>query len=156
MPMGIMMKKSRQEDLVKLILEANIKTQEELTAKLIEKGYDVTQATVSRDIKELKIVKVADEFGGSKYVINQSQKEYEENYTDISFFKKMVIEVHCSMNIIVVKTTVGMAQGVAAAIDGLKFQAILGTIAGDDTIMVVCIDELHTKKITKYLKENLV
>ena len=150
------MKKRRQEDLVKLILEDHIKTQEELTAKLIQKGYDVTQATVSRDIKELKILKVADEFGGSKYVIGKPEQDRNESGTDISFFRKMVTEVNCAMNMIVVKTTVGMAQGVAAVIDGLQFKEILGTIAGDDTIMVVCADEVCAKKITRYLREKLV
>ena len=150
------MKKSRQEDLVKLILSEHIKTQEELTAKLIEKGYDVTQATVCRDIKDLKIIKMIDEFGKSKYVINKGQNMPEEKEPDISFFKKMVTEVNCSINIIVIKTTAGMAQGVAAAIDSLKYKEILGTIAGDDTIMVVCQDEFYTKKITKFLKESLV
>jgi transcriptional regulator of arginine metabolism len=150
------MKKSRQEDLVKLILGENIKTQEELTAKLISKGYDVTQATVCRDIKDLKIIKMADESGETKYVINKTQNKLEEKENDISFFKKMVTDVNCSINIIVIKTTAGMAQGVAAAIDSLKYKEILGTIAGDDTIMVVCQDELYTKKITKFLKESLV
>jgi transcriptional regulator of arginine metabolism len=150
------MKKSRQEDLVKLILGGNIKTQEELTAKLIEKGYDVTQATVSRDIKELKIIKIIDEAGEVKYVINKSPNSYEDKNTGISFFKKMIIDVKSSANIIVIKTTAGMAQGVAATIDSLKYKEILGTIAGDDTIMVVCQDEFHISKITKYIKENLV
>lgn len=150
------MKKSRQEDLVKLILGGNIKTQEELTAKLIEKGYDVTQATVSRDIKELKIIKIIDEAGEVKYVINKASNSYEDKNTGIAFFKKMITDVNCSANIIVIKTTAGMAQGVAAAIDSLKYKEILGTIAGDDTIMVVCQDEFYTSKITKYIKENLV
>ncbi len=146
------MKKRRQQDLKNLITNEDIRTQEELTDRLSKMGYDVTQATVSRDIKELKIIKTADETGALRYCIPSGV--YKQT-ADFSVISHLVKSVRYSLNVIVLKTNVGMAQGIAAAIDDINSADILGTIAGDDTIMVVCDGVEKTKKVFDYFKTNL-
>ena len=150
------MKKQRQADLIDIISNEAIKTQEDLTDALLKRGHDVTQATVSRDIKEMKILKIVGENGISRYFFDKAAVGKNNLPSDISEMKNFVIDVISACNIIVVKTTGGMAQGVAAAIDELKFVEVLGTIAGDDTIMVACRDFEAAEQISGYLKENLV
>lgn len=147
------MKKRRQQDLKNLITNEDIRTQEELTDRLSKMGYDVTQATVSRDIKELKIIKTADETGALRYCMPAGV--YKQT-ADFSAITHLVKSVRCSLNIIVLKTNVGMAQGIAASIDDMHVNDILGTIAGDDTIMVVCDGVEKTKVMYEYFKRNLL
>ncbi|MCL2719014.1 MAG: arginine repressor [Lachnospiraceae bacterium] len=134
------MKKNRQEKIKELIRNHEIETQEELAAYLNEAGYQVTQATVSRDIRELKLSKMAIGSGRQKYIFLFSEVEaaeprlLEEKF--ISVLKSGFISVEAAGNIIVVKTVAGMAMAVAAAIDTMKWDKILGCIAGDDTIMI--------------------
>ena len=147
------MKKKRQQDLKNLITSEAIRTQEELTDRLSKMGYDVTPATVSRDNKELKIIKTADETGALRYCIPSGVFR---QAADFNTLNHLVKSIRKSLNIIVLKTNVGMAQGVAAAIDDMHVSDILGTIAGDDTIMVVCDDVEATDKIFDYFKINLL
>lgn len=146
------MKKKRQQDLKNLITNEAIRTQEELTDKLSKMGYDVTQATVSRDIKELKIIKTADETGNLRYCLQSGILKQTNDYASLFHLVK---SIRMSLNTIVIKTHVGMAQGVAAAIDDMHLSEILGTIAGDDTIMIVCDGVEKTQDIFKYLNSNL-
>ena len=130
------MKSVRQEKIIDIISNNEIETQEELADRLCAEGYNVTQATISRDIRELKLTKVLTESGKQKYVILQSpQYDMAKKYERV--LKDGFISVDSSMNIVVVKTISGMAMAVAAAIDGLSFEGILGSIAGDDTVMCV-------------------
>lgn len=149
------MKKSRQDDLISLIRHEKIKTQEDLTKRLSELGYAVTQATVSRDIKELKIVKTTDETGETCYCMPSSEAALLTENAQLGFFKNMIHSVECSLNIIVIHTAVGMAQGIAASIDRMGKAEILGTIAGDDTIMIVCRTTEDTNLVAEYLKTHL-
>ena len=146
------MKKKRQQDLKNLITNEAIRTQEELTDKLSKMGYDVTQATVSRDIKELKIIKTADETGNLRYCLQSGILKQTNDYASLFHLVK---SIRMSLNIIVIKTHVGMAQGVAAAIDDMHLSEILGTIAGDDTIMIVCDGVEKTQDVFTYLNSNL-
>ena len=127
-----------------------IRNQTELTEKLAGLGYDVTQATVSRDIKELKIIKIADENGMLKY---RCPKASIDISGDMALLSSFVKKVSLSVNLIVLKTLIGMAQGVASAVDELEKPEILGTIAGDDTIMIVCSNEDAAKKMYEFFKE---
>ena len=121
------MKVARHEKIIELIHQYDIDTQEELASRLNEAGFKVTQATVSRDIRALKLTKVAGKEGKSRYaIINNESGSLGTKYT-------RVLDV--GQNIIVIKTVSGMAMGVAAALDALKWPEILGCIAGDDTIM---------------------
>lgn len=130
------MKEYRQGEIMSLINDSEIETQEELLDCLREKGYKVTQATISRDIRELGLVKVVGSGGRYKYAMPHR----EENTISVKFrnlLTETVEKVDCAGNIAVVKTFSGMAQGVAAAIDSMGREDIVGSVAGDDTIIIV-------------------
>lgn len=130
------MKKSRQTRIVELIGMHEIETQEELVERLREEGYDVTQATVSRDIRELKLSKVPSgtEKGKQKYIVTHRVSQMSDKY--IRVLREGLISMDMAQNILVAKTVSGMAMAVAAALDGLHMPEVVGTIAGDDTIMM--------------------
>lgn len=130
------MKSVRQEKIIELILNNEIETQEELADMLTRLGFNVTQATVSRDIRDLKLTKISTESGRQKYAIFHSlQSDMAQKYERV--LKDGFISVDSAENILVIKTISGMAMAVAAAIDGMGFEGILGSIAGDDTVMCV-------------------
>ena len=141
------MKVGRQAKIIELIGKYDIETQEELCAKLIEEGYEVTQATVSRDIRELKLTKVADGDGRSVYRTMAGNTDFSQKYLNI--LKNGYVSMDMAQNILVIKTVAGMAMAVAAAIDSLNYSEVLGCIAGDDTIMVAvrtvdgCLDVMQ-------------
>ena len=134
------MKKRRQDDLISLIHREKIKTQEELTERLAQIGYPVTQATVSRDIKELKIIKTTDENGEICYCVPRKEFNTQKSSTHFGFFKSMIHSVDTSVNIIVIHTLPGLANAAASALDAMNMSVILGTIAGDDTVFIVMRD----------------
>lgn len=130
------MKVARHEKIMELIHQYDIDTQEELAARLNETGFRVTQATVSRDIRALKLTKVAGKDGKSRYAIIQDNPQVlGDKYTRV--LKDALISLDVGQNLVVIKTVPGMAMGVGAALDALKWEEILGCIAGDDTIMCV-------------------
>lgn len=129
------MKKGRHEKIVELVRNNEIETQEELVKLLNDNGFNVTQATVSRDISKLKLTKVPKTNGGQKYAIIDVNGSFDEKY--IKVLKTSFKSMDTAGNILVIKTLVGMANAAAAAIDTMKFEEIIGTIAGDDTIMCV-------------------
>lgn len=127
------MKVGRQSKIIELITKHEIETQEELAQRLLEAGYHVTQATISRDIRELKLTKVATEQGRQKYIaLNNKETEFTEKYVRV--LKDGFLSMDQAQNIMVVKTVSGMAMAVAAALDALHFDGMVGCIAGDDTI----------------------
>ena len=129
------MKTKRQLKMLELIKKHDIETQEELSDYLLREGFQVTQATVSRDIRELKLTKVSMSNGRQKYVALRDDKEdLSEKYTRV--FRDAYISMDMAQNILVIKTVSGMAMAVAAAIDAMKLKEIVGSIAGDDTIMI--------------------
>ena len=129
------MKKVRHKAIVDIIKKYNVETQEELAGYLKEAGFIVTQATVSRDIRELKLSKVPIGGGRQKYVIIRHDESHMEDKF-IRVLKDGFVSMDMAQNILVVKTVSGMAMAVAAAIDSMKFHEVVGCIAGDDTIMV--------------------
>ena len=130
------MKVARHEKIIELIRQYEIDTQEELAARLNEAGFKVTQATVSRDIRELKLSKVPTGGGKQKYVIlKQDDSHMGDKY--IRVLRDGFISMDMAQNILVIKTVSGMAMAVCAAIDSLKWNEVVGSIAGDDTIMCV-------------------
>jgi transcriptional regulator of arginine metabolism len=131
------MKFKRQAAIVDLIGKQEIKTQEELSEKLKEHGFTATQATISRDIKELQLVKVASESGGYCYSTPDSGGGSLHLPRLKNIFRECVIKVDRAQNLVVVKTLVGMANAAAAAIDAMKIDTIVGTLAGDDTILII-------------------
>lgn len=131
------MKFKRQAAIVELIGQQEIKTQEELSEKLKERGFTATQATISRDIKELQLVKVSSESGGYCYSTPDNGGSTLHLPRLKNIFRECVIKVDRAQNLVVVKTLVGMANAAAAAIDAMKIDTIVGTLAGDDTIVII-------------------
>ena len=127
------MKVDRHAKIVELIGKYEIETQEELAEYLTKAGYQVTQATVSRYIRELKLSKVQAESGKQRYVVFQSQEGLSDKY--IRILRDGFLSMDMAQNILVIKTVSGMAMAVAAALDAIHFHEIVGCIAGDDTIM---------------------
>lgn len=150
------MKAKRHAKIVELINQYEIETQEELAQKLHENNYQVTQATVSRDIRELKLTKVSTGQGKQKYARMPSQEILSEKYNRV--LKDGILSMENAQNILVIKTVAGMAMAVAAAVDSLKLHEIVGSIAGDDTIMCAVrgTEEavLVMKKIEKHRVEK--
>ena len=143
------MKSERHHKILEIISEKNIDTQEELVNALLEEGYNVTQATVSRDIRELKLTKVS-EGGVQKYVVHRTQeKELDEKYLRV--LKDGYVSMDMAQNILVIKTVLGMAMAVAAALDAMNWDEVVGTIAGDDTIMCA----IRTVEDTKMLMDKI-
>ncbi len=132
------MKIERQTKILQLISQHDIETQEDLANKLIEEGFIVTQATISRDIRELRLTKIATADGKQKYVVLQN-KETKMNEKFIRVFRDgFFSSMDRAGNLIVLKTLNGLAMAVAAAIDSLQYDEVVGCIAGDDTIFLCC------------------
>ena len=128
------MKVNRHVKIVELVNKYDIETQEELADRLREEGFQITQATVSRDIRDLKLTKVATDDGRQKYVVlKATENALRDKY--IRILKDGFVSMDMALNILVIKTVSGMAMAVAAAIDEMRWQEVVGCIAGDDTIM---------------------
>lgn len=144
------MKVGRQSKIVELITKYEIETQEDLAERLIEAGYQVTQATISRDIRELKLTKVTTEQGRQKYIILKNQETgLAEKYVRV--LKDGFVTMEQAQNLLVVKTVSGMAMAVAAALDALHIEGIVGCIAGDDTIFCAIRSEAEIAKVMENL-----
>lgn len=146
------MKYSRHAKILDIIEKNVIETQEELAEKLKEAGIDVTQATVSRDIKELRLVKVMDEEGRYRYA-TMSHSETTISNRLLNVFAESFVSVDYANNIVVIKTLPGMAPACASALDSLKWAEIVGTIAGDDTVMIVCRAEKFAEEMVEKLSK---
>lgn len=148
------MKRQRHEVVVDLINKYDIETQEELAAYLKEEGFEVTQATVSRDIRELKLSKIATGNGKQKYIILKNDDSHlGDKY--IRVLRDGFVSMNMAQNILVIKTVQGMAMAVAAALDAMKFPEIVGCIAGDDTIMAAIKSTDETKVVMDKINEIL-
>ena len=149
------MKTRRQAKILELIQQNNVETQEELSAYLEREGYQITQATVSRDIRELKLTKIATDNGRQKYaVIADADIGMLEKYARV--LREGYVSMDIAQNILVIKTVSGMASAVCAAIDAMKMNEVVGSIAGDDTL--ICIirtndDAVMTMKKLRKLVE---
>lgn len=148
------MKTKRQDMIVGLISRHVIETQDELIEKLVAEGFSVTQATISRDIRELKISKILGESGKYHYVLPEVPAEITKKDLRNTYMAS-VISVTCGRNIIVVKTHPGLAPAVAAGIDGMHIPELLGCVAGDDTIFAVAQDDETAQKIAARLSTHI-
>lgn len=146
------MKKNRHEAILSLIAQQDIGTQEELMQKLNDLGYKVTQATVSRDIKYLKLIKTPVSSGQYKYsYVNNESEDFSGKY--YSILSHSVTSVDYAGNMAVVKCYAGMANAACAAMDNLEIENIVGTLAGDDTIFVLCRDEKSAGEFKDYIEK---
>ncbi len=148
------MKVKRHAEIIDLINKYEIDTQEELTNRLQNAGFKVTQATVSRDIRELKLTKVASDNGKQKYVVLQSKEsDLFDKYVQV--LRTGFLSMDRAQNILVIKTVAGMAMAVAAALDELCINGIVGSIAGDDTVMCAVRDNEEIVKVMEQIKKLL-
>ena len=146
------MKNTRQNVILQIITEQEIETQDDLIAKLKENGFDVTQATVSRDIKQLGLVKTTDGEGKYRYSApHPSSSGSDSKFKNI--LSEAIISSESAENMVVVKTYSGMANAAAAAIDALASDRILGSIAGDDTILIVTKKDETAEEFSEILKD---
>lgn len=130
------LKSNRQSAILDIIEKNSIETQEELIGALEEAGYKVTQATVSRDIRELKLTKTMSDKGKYKYVLPAADKGGHHAYS--SAIAAAVTNIDAAQNLVVIKTFPGMAQAVAAGLDSADIEDVLGCVAGDDTVFLAC------------------
>lgn len=149
------MKNKRQETLLNIIRDNVVTTQEELTEHLLANGFKVTQSTVSRDIRELKITKAHDSSGNYRYVSTAKNNDFKdgdsEKFADI--FSSSVISVRSAMNDVVIHCYSGMASGACVAVDRLFKDMIIGSLAGDDTIFIITESTAAAEKLTDCLKK---
>lgn len=146
------MKTSRQAKIIEIIQRHDVETQEELSEYLVEEGFCVTQATVSRDIRELKLTKISLSNGKQKYAV---LKEIGEDMTEkyVRVLQEGFVSMDMAQNILVIKTVTGMANAVCVAIDALKINEIVGSLAGDDTIMCAIRTVDDTPAIMKKIRK---
>ena len=150
------MKTGRQSKIIEIIQKNEVETQEELSEFLVREGYSVTQATVSRDIRELKLTKIPMNNGRQKYaILNDATDDMSQKYARI--LRDGFVSMDMAQNILVIKTVSGMANAVCAALDSMQLQEIVGSIAGDDTIMgaIRTVDDTAAlmKKIRKIVEQ---
>ncbi len=146
-----MEKKKRQAAILSIIIENEVETQQELQIRLKEAGFRVTQATVSRDMRELKIKKGMSENGVNCYFSSAMGKSPHYN----SLFSQAVLSLDYAMNTVVIKTRAGLANAACAVLDEQKFGFVVGTIAGDDTIFVLTRSENHAVQLIETLKKMM-
>ena len=146
------MKSERQNRILELVSKYEIETQEDMIDRLRAEGYKVTQATVSRDLKELKLTKALTARGTYRYCVSQGRTVA----TNVRLHNAMadsILHVDYSLNNVVIKTYPGLAQAVASSIDTMNMHSILGCVAGDDTIIIVTRNEESSAEISERLKE---
>lgn len=144
------MKNRRHEAILEIISEIPVATQEKLIELLSERGINATQATLSRDIQQLSLIKSKDENGVYRYTLPPAAA------VEKSLFAETVVSVDYAGNTIVLKCKAGMAQGTCVAIDSVNHSGIVGTIAGDDTIFILAKTEADAKKLTKKFRCELL
>lgn len=148
------MKSNRHQKIIELIDNYEIETQEELADRLCKEGFQVTQATVSRDIRALKLSKISCGNGRQKYVpMKREESRINDKYTRV--LKDGFVSMDKAQNILVIKTVAGMAMAVAAAVDAMEMREIVGSIAGDDTIMVAVRTVEDTQTVMEKIEEML-
>lgn len=151
-------KKDRHDRILYLIEQEHISTQEELRQRLLEEGYDVTQTTISRDLRELKLNKLHVKGGKNGYSLRYTHVKSREWNMEEKYLRVLMdgfVSMEAAMNILVIHTVSGMAMAVAAALDSLTIPQVVGTIAGDDTIMMAIKTPQDTKLVMELIGENI-
>ena len=149
------MKSQRQAKIIEIISTRNVETQEQLLAALQQEGFRGTQATISRDIKELRIVKELTNMGTYRYTTSVAEMDSSISGRLNTIFRECVVSFDYAQNIIVVRTLPGLASAAGSAIDGMNLHQVLGCVAGDDTILAVARDEDSAKMIADRIHDLL-
>ena len=149
------MKNDRQNHLLQIITEESIKTQEQLLERLLARGIKSTQATISRDIKELHLIKEPAGQGRYRYAVSAHRTKL--NFADRlrTIFRESLVSADYAQNIVVIKTMPGLAHGAASALDGMTITDMVGSLAGDDTVMIVMRDTESAAAFAAEIKEML-
>lgn len=148
------MKTRRHAKILELINEYTIDTQEELLRRLHDDGFEVTQATVSRDIKELRLIKTLSHDGKYKYAVSKDNtKDYSSKF--YSLLSDSAVMINYAYNMVVIKCLTGMAQAVCAAMDSMHWDGVVGTLAGDDTIFIMMENEKYAQQLVAELKKTV-
>ncbi len=150
------MKRKRQQKILEIIENNIVITQDEIQNLLLEEGFKATQSTVSRDIKELRLIKAHDADGNYRYVSSQiknSERQSFAHYREI--FSRYAKSVEYALNDVVIKCMSGMASSVCVALDAMYNDMMLGTIAGDDTVFIVTHSEAHAAQLTNEIKKMM-
>jgi transcriptional regulator of arginine metabolism len=145
------MKSSRQEKILEIIAKQEIETQNQLIEALRAQGYNSTQATVSRDIRELRLVKELTESGGYKYALPPDSASGDYSMKLRTIFNESVREIRQAQNLVVIKTLPGLANGACAALDAREVAGLVGTLAGDDTAFLAMTDSEAARKFCEEL-----
>lgn len=149
------MKNNRQEKILELILDHNVETQEQLLEMLKEAGFQTTQATISRDIKQLRIIKELGNEGTYRYAVSTKPLEHNFSAKLNMIFKQCVIGVDSAQNMLVIKTMPGLASAACSALDKMSISEVVGTLAGDDTAFVVMRDTASAAELCTEIREQI-
>ena len=148
------MKNERQARILEMVSRYDVQTQDEITERLVAEGFKVTQATVSRDLKDLKLTKTMTPSGKYRYSAARGHEHVGMVRLNNAMLES-IVSVNYSMNNVVLKTFPGLAQAVASSVDQLNLESILGCVAGDDTIIIVTLDEESSREISYKIKEMM-
>jgi transcriptional regulator of arginine metabolism len=152
----MVVKEKRQAEIVRIISERNIDTQEALLEQLSAKGIKVTQATISRDIKELHLIKEPVGNGAYRYAVAPSrQSRHDHNGRLRNIFKEGVLSFDAAQNIIVVKTMPGLASAAGSTLDGMEIDGFVGSLAGDDTVILIMRTNQYAEEFLSEMKSML-
>ena len=149
------MKSKRQEKILQLIHDHDIETQEQLLSELREAGFQTTQATISRDIKQLRIIKELGSTGAYRYSVSAKPVEHTFSAKLNIIFKQCLTSVEHAQNILVIKTMPGLASAACSALDKMNIPEIVGTLAGDDTVLLVFHDSAHAADFCEQVRQML-
>ncbi|MDP4110428.1 MAG: arginine repressor [Bacillota bacterium] len=149
------MKFQRQAKILELIEKYDIETQEDLSIRLQTLGFRTTQATISRDIKELRLIKALTASGKYKYAVSKDSKDTSFASRLRNIFRECVTNIDHAQNLIVIKTLPGLAMAAGSAIDGMSAEGVIGTLAGDDTVLVVMRSEKNAEDFYKEAEDLL-
>jgi transcriptional regulator of arginine metabolism len=149
------MKKERQNAILRIVAQADVETQNQLIDELVKLGLESTQATVSRDIKELHLIKELTPAGTYRYAANSRQEAHSHTMRLKTIFKESVTSHACAMNIVVIKTLPGLAPAACMTIDSLGIEDLVGSIAGDDTGFLAMTDIAAAERFCKEIEEMI-
>lgn len=150
------MKNARQGEIIKIIQSMDVETQDQLLSELRARGFHTTQATISRDIKELRMVKELSKNGGYRYSLSERKASSAVDARLRTIFKEGVVSAEVAQNLVVVRTMPGLASAACSALDGMEIEGMVGSLAGDDTGILIMRDntaaQLFSAEIHKLLK----
>lgn len=149
------MKNARQAEILQIIRSTEVETQEQLLAELKSRGFTATQATISRDIKELRLVKELTGRGGYRYALTERKDSSGSDARLRNIFKEGVVSVDMAQNIVVVKTMPGLAPAACSALDGMDIEGMVGSLAGDDTGILIMRDTAAAQQFNREVHKLL-